>query len=106
MRDREVFNAAWRRWYRRNASRKIQWQARRRNELRLWWRGLKASKQCERCGESDPVCLHFHHVDPAKKAITLADAIPNGWSRSRILAEVARCRVLCANCHAKCHWED
>lgn len=104
-RNREAFNAAWRRWYRRNAKRKIEWQARRRQELRQWWRDLKASKPCETCGEADPVCLHFHHVDPAHKSITLSDAITNGWAKPRILAEIATCRVLCANCHAKHHWE-
>lgn len=104
-RNPEAFNGAWRRWYRDNASRKIAWQAERRRDLRDWWRALKATKACERCGESAPECLHFHHVDPAAKEITVAKAIVDGWSRDRILTEMAKCRVLCANCHLKLHWE-
>jgi len=105
-RDREAFNAAWRRWYRANAQRKIAWQKRRRAELRTWWQELKATKQCERCGEQAPECLHFHHIDPKTKEITLADAISQNWSTTRILGEVAKCRVLCANCHFKHHWDE
>ena len=82
-------NAAWRRWYCRNAARKIGWQARRRDEMRVWWVALKSM---------------MAHVDPTTKAITLADAISRGWSKQRILDEVAKCRVLCANCHLKHHW--
>ena len=97
-------NAAWRRWYRDNAKRKVAWQLRRRVEIRVWWRELKATKRCERCGESDPDCLQFHHRDPATKEVTLSNAIIR-WSREHILAEVAKCEVLCANCHLKHHWD-
>jgi hypothetical protein len=99
-------NAAWRRWYRANASRKIAWQDRRRRELRAWFRALRATKACEVCGENAPECLHFHHIDRAKKEIDVSTAIANGWSRERILREMAKCRVLCANCHLKHHWNE
>jgi hypothetical protein len=105
-RDKQVFNAAWRRWYGANAERKIAWQARRRDELRAWWRTFKADKACSVCGENAPECLHFHHDDPKTKELTLADAIAHGWGVARILREVAKCRVLCANCHLKHHWRE
>lgn len=105
-RNREAFNAAWRRWYRDNAARKMAWQTRRREEIKTWWRELKATKCCEECGESAPECLHFHHVDPQRKELELSHAVNRGWSRIRILAEVAKCRVLCANCHFKLHWNQ
>lgn len=103
-RDRDTFNAAWRRWYRDNAKRKIAWQARRRDDIRAWWAAFKATKACESCGERAPECLQFHHDDPKTKRLTLADAVERGWSKERILDEVAKCRVLCANCHFKHHW--
>jgi hypothetical protein len=101
-----AFNAAWRRWYQKNASRKIAWQARRREELRRWWHDFKATKQCEVCAESAPECLQFHHIDPEQKEIEISAALVNGWSRDRILLEAAKCRVLCANCHLKHHWNE
>jgi hypothetical protein len=53
-----------------------------------------------------PECLHFHHDDPRQKDVTVAQAVVHGWSKQRILDEVAKCRVLCANCHAKHHWNE
>ena len=94
-RNTAEYNAAWRRWYSKNASRKIEWQQRRRKELRAWL-----------CEESAPECLHFHHANPAEKELDVSNAIANGWSRTRILREIAKCHVLCANCHLKRHWEE
>lgn len=104
--NRAAYRAAWRKWYRANAARKVAWQARRREELRRWWNGVKAALSCEECGESAPECLHFHHVDTEAKELEISGAIVNGWSKQRILAEAAKCRVLCANCHAKHHWHE
>lgn len=28
------------------------------------------------------------------------------WSLRRVLNEVLKCVVLCANCHSKVHWEE
>lgn len=105
-RNREAFNALWRRWYRDNAERKKGWQKRRLNELRQWWRELKSTLRCEECGESDPDCLHFHHIDPSTKRFNLSEAAPNGRSRQAVLAELEKCRALCANCHLKHHWNE
>ena len=105
-RNRAAFNVLWRRWYRDNAERKIAWQQRHRDEIRQWWRELKATKSCEVCGESAPECLHFHHINPTTKAFPLSNATSNGRSKKTILAEVAKCRVLCANCHLKHHWNE
>jgi len=97
-------NAAWRAWYRRNARRKMAWQARRREELRAWMRTLKAELACARCGERALECLQFHHSDPQSKDLDLSAAVTNGWAKQRILDEIAKCEVLCANCHLKHHW--
>ena len=103
--NRDRYNASWRKWYRENAQRKIAWQARRREELREWFRALKSTMKCQRCPESIPDCLQFHHRDPSQKDLEVSTAI-GGWSRERILAEMAKCDVLCANCHLKLHWEE
>lgn len=102
---REQQNAAWRKWYTKNAGRKVAWQKRRREQIRKWWKELKATMSCERCGEATPDCLHFHHRDPKEKDLELSTAV-YAWSKQRILAEVAKCDVLCANCHLKLHWEQ
>lgn len=103
--NRDRYNASWRRWYRANAKRKLAWQYRRIEEVRVWFRELKKTKVCARCGETTVECLQFHHRDPSQKVLDVSATIAR-WSRERILAEIAKCDVLCANCHLKHHWDD
>ena len=62
---------------------------------------MKATLKCARCGENHPATLQFHHCDPQKKDFNLSEAVREGYSIKRIKKEVAKCTVLCANCHAK-----
>src|SRR5271168_3569288 len=91
--------ASQRRWY---ASHKVKEKARvrkRRRDLRDWVRGLKKILKCNRCPENFWACLDFHHIDPAEKDSSVARAVcNNGWGKKRILAEIAKCEVLCKNC--------
>jgi hypothetical protein len=105
-RNPEAFNAAWRAWYRKNAKRKIAWQSRRRDDLREWLKQLKSTLRCNRCGEDALECLQFHHRDPSVKDRDLSSGLVQGWPRRRMEAEIAKCEVLCANCHLKHHWAE
>lgn len=78
----------------------------RRHDCKEWWNEYKAALKCCRCGESHPACLDFHHRDPNEKDGELANAINKGWSKERILLEVAKCEVVCSNCHRKHHWNE
>ena len=71
---------------------------------RNWYQQFKSTLRC-RCGESHPGCLHFHHLDPKKKSVNVS-AVIHRWSRDRVLAEMAKCNVLCSNCHGKLHWDE
>jgi hypothetical protein len=54
---------------------------------------------CERCGESRVPCLQFDHINPAEKQFGISNSwLKYGWTR--VLEEIQKCRVLCANCHA------
>ena len=68
-----------------------------------WYHELKSALECNRCHETHPACLQFHHTDPKEKEASLAIAIRRGWGRKRLLSEISKCEVLCANCHAKHH---
>ena len=53
---------------------------------------------CTICGEDDPVVLDFDHT--RDKVRHVSDLISRGrWSK--LLAEIEKCRVLCANCHRR-----
>ena len=58
---------------------------------------------CARCSESDPVALDFHHRDPATKSFEVSAAVSRADPVNAARAEIAKCDVLCANCHRKEH---
>lgn len=55
---------------------------------------------CLDCGERDPIVLEFDHVR-GKKESNVATLIHNTASIKRIQAEIAKCEVVCANCHRR-----
>lgn len=77
--------------------------ARRRKEYKLWFAELKSKLKCNRCPENHIACLQFHHTDPSIKEIAVSKAVAECWAKERILAEIEKCEVLCANCHFKEH---
>lgn len=62
----------------------------------------KKGLSCMCCGESEPSCFDFHHVDPAVKDFGIAEMIGR-FSWDRILVELKKCVCVCANCHRKIH---
>ena len=74
--------------------------------LRAQIRELKSTLFCDICKENHYACLQFHHVDPDEKEIAISLAASLGWSFNRIKQEISKCRVLCANCHFKLHYDE
>jgi formate-dependent nitrite reductase cytochrome c552 subunit len=58
---------------------------------------------CEGCGRTGPsAAFDFHHKDAAGKDFGISqDGIPRRWEK--IIAELAKCVMLCANCHREVH---
>src|SRR5262245_41454680 len=95
-----AYNRAWYARHRRKAQGKV--KARKKAVL-AWFRAYKRTLSCIRCRESDPVTLDFHPRNPAEKDFLPSRACFCGWGIKRIIAEIAKCDVLCANCHRKAH---
>lgn len=55
---------------------------------------------CQDCGASDPRVLTFDHVRGLKKS-NISDMVNNGWSAETIRVEIAKCEVVCFNCHMR-----
>lgn len=68
-----------------------------------WLQEYKSTLQCTRCGEDHPATLDFHHKDATKKEGNIPHLV-RGWGRERILKEIAKCIVVCSNCHRKIHY--
>jgi len=59
-------------------------------KIRRWFQKYKKTLECRQCKENHPACLEFHHVRKNK-------------DNERIMKEINKCVVLCANCHRKIH---
>lgn len=92
-------------WYEKNKESEKLKTRQRKNEIKEWFSEYKSTLKCERCGENHPATLQFHHLDPSEKEIGISKALTNGWSKKKIILEVSKCQVLCANCHFKTHYE-
>jgi hypothetical protein len=42
--------------------------------------------------------MDFDHVS-GKKENNVGTMVAHGWNRDRVLAEIAKCDLVCANCH-------
>jgi len=55
---------------------------------------------CIDCGESDPLILEFDHVRGIKDKAVL-DMMASHVSKKRLLEEIDKCEIRCANCHRR-----
>jgi hypothetical protein len=61
----------------------------------------EAGGACIACGYARHIgALQFHHVDPTEKRFAIA-SVGSALSLDRARAEVSKCVLLCANCHAE-----
>lgn len=85
-------------------------QARYKDRIIAWITAYKQERGCKICGEKHPACLDFHHRDPMQKKdgmTSMSALIRTGRAGMKtIRLEVAKCDVICANCHRKHHWEE
>jgi hypothetical protein len=72
--------------------------ARARNRRRAWIDDLR-SVPCADCGHTfPPVAMDFHHRDPASKSFEIGPK-RFSYSKAKLLDEIAKCDVICSNCH-------
>lgn len=91
-------------WYDKNRKKQITKTNQQRKLRRAWMAELvwqyAESCGCAICGEKDRIVLEFHHLRDKKFMISWA--LGNaGWES--IANEIAKCVILCANCHRRVH---
>ena len=62
----------------------------------------KQSRGCRYCLENDYVALDFHHRDGSEKEANISRMVWDGLSK-KLITEIAKCEVVCSNCHRKLH---
>ena len=58
---------------------------------------------CKKCGEKRNYVLDFHHIVAEEKIWDIAHMIKSSGEKT-LLEELAKCDVLCANCHREFHF--
>ena len=58
-------------------------------------------KSCCDCGEKDVVVLDFDHRDPSAKKHNVSQMLCMALSWNKILDEIQKCDIVCANCHRR-----
>jgi len=85
---------------RRRNKKTYRYQKKRRKRIKAELIEVRGGR-CEDCGyRASAAALEFHHRDPSTKEFGVGNFT---GSRARLLAEVAKCDLLCANCHRRRH---
>lgn len=103
--DIEDQRKCWRRWYYINKKKAYKAIRTRRMNIKQWLYEYKSKRGCGRCPENFPPCLEFHHKGGSKedKRMEISRMLQWGHSKEEILKEIAKCELLCSNCHRKEH---
>lgn len=73
----------------------------RRQANKRWLNDLKLGRGCDKCGYAKCArSLEYHHRDPQTKLFSISNRVNRG-SRERLLEEIAKCDLLCRNCHGE-----
>ena len=68
--------------------------------LETWMREFKGSRACADCGGFfHPAAMTFHHLPGSTKRADVSNLLYSGY-RQVLLDEIAKCELVCANCHA------
>ena len=71
----------------------------RSDAFRAWYERLK-SRPCADCGATfPPAVMHWDHLPGTSKGGDVG-RIATRHNRAAVLAEIAKCELVCANCHA------
>lgn len=113
MRGRKAKNAAYMREYRKDPVVAAKHRARTRRyaermkaegteprlERRARLAAVKLAAGCTDCGYREhPEALHFDHLPGTDKLFNISQLVTRSWAS--IEAEIEKCEVVCANCHA------
>ena len=104
---KQCMNAYWKKDYQENTEKYAGRNKARRDGWRTFFVSIKEGKECGECGETHPATLDYHHIDPTEKEFRVSKMWTqalNEKNKQKVLDEILKCVVLCANCHRKLHW--
>lgn len=91
-------------WHQANRERRLAAAKERKKAIKKWFKEYKSQCKCSRCGFSHPAALDFHHK--YDKSMEINKLLRARATITRLTKEIAKCEVLCANCHRILHYEE
>lgn len=73
-------------------------------DIRVWYQEYKKTLVCNECGFNHPAALDFHHKDDNKEQNI--SQMQSSGSKRKIMEEIKKCIVFCANCHRIHHFNE
>ena len=93
-------------WNTTNNVKAAEYRRKTRIKTRGWFDDYKKTLKCEVCGyDKCSEALDFHHKDLNEKEFNIGQAL-NLRGREKILEEIKKCKILCANCHRELHYNE
>ena len=88
------------RQYRKLKQKEKERRTRRVDECRLHVRAILQESSCMDCKCNDWVVFEFDHRDPTEKVENVSALMGKG-KMAKMISEIKKCDVVCANCHAR-----
>lgn len=83
--------------YENNKDKVFKQVASRKDSYKEWYKSLK-DNPCMDCGRKYPYyVMDFDHRE--NKKFSLSQCVSRGYNKERILNEISKCDLVCANCH-------
>ena len=93
-------------WYLRNKKITLERSMTYKHNNQIWFKETKlqdVSNGCCDCGKKGhPDEFDYHHIDPNTKIASVSDMLGT-YGRPKVIAEMAKCQILCKPCHRKHH---
>ena len=88
--------------YKRNKQYYIEKASRHTKEKVKQFQNWKSLQKCIVCGESESICLDFHHREMEDKKMEISQIVRK-HSVKKLIEELKKCVCVRANCHRKIH---
>jgi len=88
-------------YWRRTRIHRLRLRKKHRRKLVAWYRALKEGTPCSDCGGVfHHAAMQWDHLPGTTKRREVSNMVLTGFRRETILDEIAKCELVCANCHA------
>lgn len=95
---KDCFSKLTKKHYSNNKSSYLEYGRRRREKAKEFICNYLSDKKCIDCDNSDIRVLEFDHIK-TNKFSNIADMVRQAYSDNKILEEIKKCEIVCANCH-------